>query len=140
MNDKKAKIHALWRAAYAAAEPTTIDCGTQSNAIRFRLDMYNAVKKVRKGDEGDAKLREAVENMMLTVDPENKAVIVLRKKLTDLLTQQIDAILKKSGEKLIDPNLAGADESFARLQKMMEAEKDPNITIPMPDGKTTPYY
>lgn len=140
MDQRKDRMHALWRSAYAHDEPMEIDCKSESGAIRFRLDLYNAVKQVRKGLEGDEGLREAVMNVMLSVKKEDRTKLIMAKKISSDLMVQVEALLKSRGDSIVSTETVEMEESFSRLQAKLAADEDPNLTVQPTVGKRTPFY
>jgi hypothetical protein len=140
MDEKKAQLQALWLTAAKADKPIELPCGNEASAVRMRLDIYNAVKRVRAGKEGSEELREAATNVMLSIKKEDRSVLVLQRKSTAGVMQTVAEILKAHKQAIVDPELAGVEESLARFQAKMDAEVDPLISIKPADGKKTPYY
>lgn len=140
MDQRKDRMHALWRSAFEHEEPIEVNCKTESAAIRFRLDLYNSVKQVRKGLEGDSKLQEAVLNVMLCVKKDDRTKLVLSKKISSDIMQEVEELLKSRGDAIVSTEQAEANESFARLQAKLAAEIDPNLTVQPTPQKRTKYY
>lgn len=139
MNQEKSALQEVWRTARKSEQPTVFNCGTESNAKRFRFALYNAIKGVRRGTEiADPELKDAIDNVSISFDKEDRSKILLAPKIMSSMMQQVMQVIGKKADELIDSEAAGANDAINRiLQKNKEVAFDPNLPKGRPD---TPYY
>lgn len=142
MDEQKELLQGLWRKAFLQAEPLLIPCKSESNAIRLRFALYNAVREVRKGKgKADKTLIEATNNCTIGFSPDDRTtLLVQRKVMTELMQVVVDLVgdapeLRKSEEDMeIEASSALLLE---KLKQTAGAEQSPaNLGLP----RKTPYY
>lgn len=127
MNEQVAIMQGLWLQANASTEAIPIDCGSVSDARRFRLAMYAAVADAKKpGGVASSALREAAANCQLSFSEDKKTIIVQRKTLSRVMVAAAAALrpefkLAKSDEE------AQIEEMGKRLfEKLDEGQAKPD--------------
>lgn len=116
-------LEQVWRTAFGKEGGLEIECGTKSNAVRFRQTLYNAVKWVKAPKDGqlaDELLQEAVGECVLSLLGEGQTIVHVRRKQDDPIMQAVRGLI---GGPAKDSISHAAEESAARLQAMLAGEQ-----------------
>ena len=144
MDEQKELLQGLWRKAFLQAEPLLIPCKSESNAIRLRFALYNAVREVRKGKgKADKTLIEATNNCTIGFSPDDRAtLLVQRKVMTELMQVVVDLVgdapeLRKSEEDMeIEASSALLLEKLKQSTEFSPEQSPANLGLP----RKTHYY
>ena len=144
MDEQKELLQGLWRKAFLQAEPLLIPCKSESNAIRLRFALYNAVREVRKGKgKADKTLIEATNNCTIGFSPGDRAtLLVQRKVMTELMQVVVDLVgdaseLRKSEEDMeIEASSALLLEKLKQSADFSSEQSPANLGLP----RKTHYY
>lgn len=109
--------HAVWRKALEMKDGATINLPSEKAAQRLRFALYNAVRKVRTGEEvADQVLLEAVQVLSVGFTPDKKGLRLVRKEETGALPQLLELV----GEQNVKPlEQQVAAESAGRIAGML---------------------
>lgn len=144
MDEQKELLQGLWRKAFLQAEPLLIPCKSESNAIRLRFALYNAVREVRKGKaKADKTLLDATSNCTIGFSPNDRAtLLVQRKVMTELMQVVVDLVgdapeLRKSEEDMeIEASSALLLEKLKQSADFSPEQSPANLGLP----RKTHYY
>ena len=144
MDEQKELLQGLWRKAFLQTEPLLIPCKSESNAIRLRFALYNAVREVRKGKgKADKTLIDATNNCTIGFSPDDRAtLLVQRKVMTELMQVVVDLVgdapeLRKSEEDMeIEASSALLLEKLKQSAEFSREQSPANLGLP----RKTPYY
>ena len=144
MDEQKELLQGLWRKAFLQTEPLLIPCKSESNAIRLRFALYNAVREVRKGKgKADKTLIEATNNCTIGFSPDDRAtLLVQRKVMTELMQVVVDLVgdapeLRKSEEDMeIEASSALLLEKLKQSADFSSEQSPANLGLP----RKTHYY
>ena len=144
MDEQKELLQGLWRKAFLQAEPLLIPCKSESNAIRLRFALYNAVREVRKGKvKADKTLIEATNNCTIGFSPNDRTtLLVQRKVMTELMQVVVDLVgdapeLRKSEEDMeIEASSALLLEKLKQSADFSPEQSPANLGLP----RKTHYY
>ena len=144
MDEQKELLQGLWRKAFLQEEPLLIPCKSESNAIRLRFALYNAVREVRKGKgKADKTLIEATNNCTIGFSPDDRAtLLVQRKVMTELMQVVVGLVgdapeLRKSEEDMeIEASSALLLEKLRQSADFSPEQSPANLGLP----RKTHYY
>ena len=144
MDEQKELLRGLWRKAFLQEEPLLIPCKSESNAIRLRFALYNAVREVRKGKvKADKTLVEAANNCTIGFSPDDRTtLLVQRKVMTELMQVVVDLVgdapeLRKSEEDMeIEASSALLLEKLKQSADFSPEQSPANLGLP----RKTHYY
>ena len=144
MDEQKELLQGLWRKAFLQEGPLLIPCKSESNAIRLRFALYNAVREVRKGKgKADKTLIEATNNCTIGFSPDDHTtLLVQRKVMTELMQVVVDLVgdapeLRKSEEDMeIEASSALLLEKLKQSADFSPEQSPANLGLP----RKTHYY
>ena len=144
MDEQKELLQGLWRKAFLQEGPLLIPCKSESNAIRLRFALYNAVREVRKGKgKADKTLIEATNNCTIGFSPDDRTtLLVQRKVMTELMQVVVDLVgdapeLRKSEEDMeIEASSALLLEKLKQSADFSPEQSPANLGLP----RKTHYY
>ena len=144
MDEQKELLQGLWRKAFLQEEPLLIPCKSESNAIRLRFALYNAVREVRKGKgKADKTLVEAANNCTIGFSPGDRTTLLAQRKvMTELMQVVVDLVgdapeLRKSEEDMeIEASSALLLEKLKQSADFSPEQSPANLGLP----RKTHYY
>lgn len=133
-------LEQVWRTAFGKEGGLEIECGTKSNATRFRQILYNAVKWVKAPKDGqiaDELLQEAVGECVLSLAGEGQTIVHVRRKQDDPVMQAVRGLI---GGPAKDSISHAAEESQARLQALLAGERAVRVEVEAPQDHPARRY